>query len=31
MNWSGTLSIECEAYPGKVEQSLEWLRKEIAR
>ncbi|MBN1341140.1 MAG: sugar phosphate isomerase/epimerase, partial [Phycisphaerae bacterium] len=31
MKWSGTLSIECEAYPGKVEQSLEWLRKEIAR
>ncbi|MBE0537721.1 MAG: sugar phosphate isomerase/epimerase [Phycisphaerae bacterium] len=29
--WDGVLSIECEAAPGKVEQSLEWLRKEIAR
>ena len=31
INWDGVLSIECEAAPGKVEQSLEWLRKEIAR
>jgi inosose dehydratase len=31
MNWDGVLSIECEAAPGKVEQSIEWLRKEIAR
>ena len=30
-DWDGVLSIECEAAPGKVEQSLEWLRKEIAR
>ena len=30
-NWDGVLSIECEAAPGKVEQSLEWLRKEISR
>jgi sugar phosphate isomerase/epimerase len=29
--WDGVLSIECEAAPGKVEQSVEWLRKEIAR
>jgi sugar phosphate isomerase/epimerase len=29
--FDGVLSIECEAAPGKVEQSLEWLRKEIAR
>ncbi|MHC4463519.1 MAG: sugar phosphate isomerase/epimerase family protein [Planctomycetota bacterium] len=29
-NWDGVLSIECEAAPGKVEQSLEWLRKQIA-
>jgi sugar phosphate isomerase/epimerase len=31
INWDGVLSIECEAAPGKVEQSLDWLRKEIAR
>jgi sugar phosphate isomerase/epimerase len=31
MNWDGWLSIECEAAPGKIEQSIEWLRKEIAR
>jgi sugar phosphate isomerase/epimerase len=31
MKWNGVLSIECEAAPGKVEQSIEWLRKEIAR
>ncbi|HOW19560.1 MAG TPA: sugar phosphate isomerase/epimerase family protein, partial [Phycisphaerae bacterium] len=31
MNWDGVLSIESEAAPGKIEQSLEWLRKEIAR
>jgi sugar phosphate isomerase/epimerase len=30
-NWDGVLSIECEAAPGKVEQSIEWLRGEIAR
>ncbi len=30
-NWDGVLSIECEAAPGTVEKSLEWLRKEIAR
>lgn len=30
INWDGVLSIECEAAPGKVEQSLEWLRKQIA-
>jgi inosose dehydratase len=29
--WDGVLSIECEAAPGKMEQSVEWLRKEIAR
>ena len=29
--WDGVLSIECEAAPGMVEKSLEWLRKEIAR
>ena len=29
--WDGALSIECEAAPGKIEQSIEWLRKEIAR
>jgi len=29
--WDGVLSIECEATPGTVEQSLEWLRTEIAR
>ncbi|HOW72431.1 MAG TPA: sugar phosphate isomerase/epimerase family protein [Phycisphaerae bacterium] len=31
MKWSGVLSIECEAAPGKVEQGLAWLRKELAR
>jgi len=31
IGWDGVLSIECEAAPGKVEQSIEWLRKEIAR
>jgi sugar phosphate isomerase/epimerase len=29
--WDGVLSIESEAAPGKIEQSVEWLRKEIAR
>ncbi len=29
--WDGILSIESEAAPGKIEQSIEWLRKEIAR
>lgn len=31
INFEGVLSIECEAAPGKVEQSVEWLRKEISR
>jgi sugar phosphate isomerase/epimerase len=31
IDFGGVLSIECEAAPGKVEQSIEWLRKEIAR
>lgn len=31
MRWDGVMSIECEAAPGKVEQSIDWLRKEIAR
>lgn len=31
MKWDGVLSIESEAAAGKIEQSLEWLRKEIAR
>jgi sugar phosphate isomerase/epimerase len=31
IDFDGVLSIECEAAPGKVEQSLEWLRKEISR
>ena len=31
VNWDGVLSIECDAAPGNVEKSLEWLRKEIAR
>jgi len=31
MDWDGVLSIECEAAPGKVEQSLEWLRDQISR
>jgi len=30
MNWDGVLSIECEAAPGKVEQSLEWLRVQLS-
>jgi len=30
MNWEGVLSIECEAAPGKVEQSLEWLRVQLS-
>lgn len=29
INYDGVISIECEAAPGKVEQSLEWLRKQI--
>jgi len=29
-DWDGVLSIECEAAPGNVEQSIEWLRKQIA-
>lgn len=31
MNWDGVLSIECEAAPGNVEKSLEWLRRQIAK
>jgi sugar phosphate isomerase/epimerase len=31
MKWDGVLSIECEAAPGKMEQSIEWLKREIAR
>ncbi|UCG49674.1 MAG: sugar phosphate isomerase/epimerase, partial [Phycisphaerales bacterium] len=31
INWDGVLSIECLAAPGKMQQSVEWLRKEIAR
>jgi sugar phosphate isomerase/epimerase len=31
MKWSGVLSIEAEAAAGKIEQSIEWLRKQIAR
>jgi sugar phosphate isomerase/epimerase len=31
INWDGVLSIECEAAPGKVEQSLEWLRSQISQ
>lgn len=30
INWDGVLSIECEAAPGNVEQSIEWLRKQIS-
>ena len=30
INWDGVLSIECEAAPGKVEQSLEWLRGRLS-
>ena len=30
INWDGVMSIECEAAPGKVEQSLEWLRGQIS-
>lgn len=30
INWDGVLSIECEAAPGKVEQSLEWLRVQLS-
>lgn len=29
-DWSGVLSIECEAAPGNVEKSLEWLRAQLA-
>jgi sugar phosphate isomerase/epimerase len=29
--WDGVLSIESEAALGKIEQSVEWLRKEITR
>jgi sugar phosphate isomerase/epimerase len=31
IKWDGVLSIECEAAPGKVEQGIDWLRKQIAR
>ena len=30
-DWDGVMSVECEATPGNVEKSLEWLRTEIAR
>lgn len=30
IKYDGVISIECEAAPGKVEQSLEWLRRQIA-
>ena len=30
-HWDGVLSLDCEAAPGTVEQSIEWLRQEIAR
>jgi len=30
MDWDGVVSIECEAAPGKVERSLEWLRGQIS-
>lgn len=30
IDWDGVLSIECEAAPGKVEQSLEWLRGQLS-
>ena len=30
INWDGVLSIECEAAPGKIEQSIEWLRSKIS-
>jgi sugar phosphate isomerase/epimerase len=30
IKWNGVLSIEAEAAPGKIEQSVEWLRKQIA-
>lgn len=31
INFDGVLSIECEAAPGNIEKSLEWLRKQIAK
>ncbi len=31
MKWDGVLSIECEAVPGNVEKSLEWLRKQLGK
>jgi len=31
IDFDGVLSIECQAAPGKMEQSVEWLRREIAR
>ncbi len=31
IDFDGVLSIECEAAPGNVEKSLQWLRREIAR
>jgi sugar phosphate isomerase/epimerase len=30
-DWDGVLSIECEAAPGKMDQSVEWLRSQISR
>jgi sugar phosphate isomerase/epimerase len=29
IGYDGVISIECEAAPGNVEKSLEWLRKQI--
>jgi len=29
--WDGVLSIECEAAPGNVEKSVQWLRSQISR
>jgi sugar phosphate isomerase/epimerase len=31
IKWSGVLSIEAEAAPGKIEESIEWLKKQIAK
>ncbi len=29
IKWNGILSIECEAAPGNIEKSLQWLRKQL--
>jgi sugar phosphate isomerase/epimerase len=31
IDFDGVVSIECEAAPGKVEQSIDWLRGQIGR